>query len=155
DSGGGHGHLQMTHAIGLLCFVTGLRVSRVQARMSNQGLPLDLVDTMLVEFEGDALGSVSGTSNGFLPKSTLTVSCASGGIEMDVYAGTTVVKSAGGERETLPPSGETDLKFAPVRNLVRVARGLEEPVSTAEIGWRAVELLDAAYRSAEDGGRPV
>ncbi|HLK55358.1 MAG TPA: Gfo/Idh/MocA family oxidoreductase [Chthonomonadaceae bacterium] len=154
-SGGGHGHLQMTHAAGLLFFVSGLRISRVQARMANHGLPLDLVDVMIVEFAGGALGTVSGTSNAFLPQSRLHIGCTNGTVEMDVFAGTTFIKTAHGEREALPPAEEPDLRFAPVRNLVRAARGLESSQSPAEVGWHAVELLDAAYRSASTEGRPV
>jgi predicted dehydrogenase len=154
-SGGGHGHLQMTHAAGLLFLVSGLKVSRVQAWMANHGLPLDLVDMMLVAFEGDALGTVSGTSNGFLPKSALHIGCARGSVEIDVFAGTTVLRAADGERESLPPGEASDLRYAPVRNLVGIARGEEESQSPAEVGWRAVELLDAAYRSAEAAGRTV
>ena len=155
QSGGGHGHLQMTHAAGLLFFVTGLRVNRVQARMASHGLPLDLVDVILVEFEGGALGTVSGTSNSFLPESRLTVGCANGSVQMDVFAGTTVITVAGGEPEILPPAAEPELHRAPVLNLVGVALGVEEPGFPAEAGWRAVELLDAAYRSADADGRPV
>lgn len=155
QSGGGHGHLQMTHAAGLLFFVTGLKMRSVQARMANHGLPLDLVNVMMVEFEGDALGAVSGTSNGFLPKSTLSIGCTQGSVEMDVSTGTTILRSAQEEPERLLPDKMPDLHYAPIRNLVGIARGVEETQSPAEIGWRAVELLDAAYRSAEAQGRPV
>ena len=154
-SGGGHGHLQMTHAAGLLCAVTGLRIARVQARMANHGLPLDLVDVLLVEFEGGALGTVSGTSNGFLPKSTLSLGCARGSVEMDIFAGTTVIQASDAERENLPPVDEPDARFAPVRNLIAIARGTETPPARPEVGWHAVELLDAAYRSAAINGMPV
>ncbi len=154
-SGGGHGHLQMTHAAGLLFFVTGLRVSRVQARMASHGLPLDLVNVIQVEFEGGALGTVSGTSNSFLPESRLVIGCARGSVLLDLFAGTTVIRAEGGEQEHLPPAADHDLPRAPVRNLVGVALGVEEPGSPAEVGRRAVELLDAAYRSADADGRPV
>ena len=154
-SGGGHGHLQITHAAGLLFYVTGLQPARVQARMSSFGLPLDLADVMMVEFAGSALGTVSGTSNAFLPKSTLTIGCANGSIELDVYAGSAVIRVANGNAETLPRMPDTDLRLAPLRNLVGIACGGEENVSPPVVGWRAVELLDAAYRSAERGGQLV
>lgn len=154
-SGGGHGHLQMTHAAGLLFFVTGLRAKSVQARMANHGLPLDLVDAMLVEYEGGALGTISGTSNAFLSESRLSIGCASGSISMDVSARSTTLCRVNGERTVLPPGNGADLSTAPIRNLVGVALGLEEPAFPAEVGWRAVELLDAAYRSAESDGRAV
>jgi predicted dehydrogenase len=63
-SGGGMGHLQITHSAGLLFFVTQLRARRVHALMRNHDLPLDLVDAITVEFEGGALGTVGGTGNG-------------------------------------------------------------------------------------------
>jgi len=154
-SGGGHGHLQMTHAAGLLCAVTGLRISRVQAYMANHGLPLDLVDAMLVEFQGGALGTVSGTSNGFLPKSTLSLGCARGSVVMDLFSATTIIKAVDTDVEVLPPADAPDTRFAPLRNLIAVARGLEGPIAHGEIGWRAVELLDAAYRSATTDGTSI
>ena len=47
------------------------------------------------------------------------------------------------------------LSSAPANNLVDViVRGAPNR-SPAEVGWRTVELLDAAYRSAADGGRRV
>ena len=154
-SGGGHGHLQMTHAAGLLFYVTGLKPKRVQARMANHDLPLDLVDIILVEFEGGALGTVSGTSNAFLSRSALSLGCAQGGIELDLFAGTAALREGHGEQETLPPVLQPDLSLAPVRNLIAIACGTETSDNAAEVGWRAVELLEAAYRSAESDGRPV
>jgi len=41
-SGGGHGHLQITHGAGILFFVSGLRVSRVHALMHKRGLAVDV-----------------------------------------------------------------------------------------------------------------
>jgi predicted dehydrogenase len=154
-SGGGHGHLQLTHAAGLLFYVTGLRIAGVQARMSNQGLPLDLIAVITAEFEGGALGTVSGTSNSFVPKSRLTIGCAEGSVEFDVTAGTVSIGTPGGERETLGPGADSDLSRAPIRSLIGIARGIVEAGPAAEVGWRAVELLDAAYRSVNGGGRDV
>jgi len=37
-SGGGHGHTQLTHVIGLLLHITGLRAEQVSALMANHGL---------------------------------------------------------------------------------------------------------------------
>ena len=77
-SGGGQGHLQITHSAGLLFFVTGLRVQHVLALMSNHGLPLDLVDVMLVAFEGGALGMVGGTANSHNHRLDVKIRCPSG-----------------------------------------------------------------------------
>ena len=43
----------------------------------------------------------------------------------------------------------------PATNLVQVVRGEAANGSPAEVGWRTVEFLDAAYRSAAQEGQPV
>jgi len=156
-SGGGHGHLQLTHSAGLLFFATGLRPRRVTALMHNHGLPLDLVDAIAVEFEGGALGMVGGTSNARPSAHTLHVHCAEGQVALDVMASAGQVYGPGAAREELPPLDEADRYplRAPSANLVDVALGRAANGSPGEEGWRTVELLDAAYRSAHAGGRPV
>src|SRR5258706_10116460 len=85
-SGGGEGHLQVTHSAGLMFFTTGLRARRVHALMRNHGLPLDLIDAMTVEFENGALGTVGGCGNtgGNRSQMTLLVHCERGYIDMDL-----------------------------------------------------------------------
>ena len=46
-------------------------------------------------------------------------------------------------------------RFHPANNLVEVIQGQAENGSPAEVGWRAVETLDAAYRSASQEGQPI
>ena len=62
-SGGGQGHLQITHSAGSLFFVSGLRPQAVSAYMSNFDLPVDLADAMAVRFEGGAVGMIGSTGN--------------------------------------------------------------------------------------------
>ncbi len=62
-SGGGLGHLQLTHPLGVLFFITDLRVKRVHALMHNHSLAVDLVGAITAEFEGGALGTIGGTGN--------------------------------------------------------------------------------------------
>ncbi len=157
-SGGGMGHLQITHSAGLLFFVTGLRAHRVLGLMSNHGLPLDLVDTMTVEFEGGALGIVGGTGNGMHRKLDLQIHCEHGAIDMDLVRTTTTIRGPGDERQELEPFQNGDdgyPRFAPANNLVDIILRRAPNGSPAEVGWRTVELLDAAYRSAGRGGQAV
>ena len=157
-SGGGMGHLQITHSAGLMFFVTQLRARRVHALMRNHGLPLDLVDVMTVEFEGGALGMVGGTGNGLHRKLDLQVHCERGCIDMDMVADTTVVRYSDGRQEALDlPADEMAAypRFAPAGNLVDIIIGRAENQSPAIIGWRTVELLDAAYRSTQADGQAI
>ncbi|MBA3943243.1 MAG: Gfo/Idh/MocA family oxidoreductase [Herpetosiphonaceae bacterium] len=157
-SGGGMGHLQITHAAGLLFFVSGLRARRVLGLMSNHGLPLDLVDSMTVEFDGGALGVVGGTGNGIQRKLDLQIHCEHGAIDMDLVRTTTTIRGPGDVREELEPFADEDAgypRFAPANNLVEIILGRATNGSPGEIGQRTVELLDAAYRSAGQGGQAV
>ena len=152
-SGGGQGHLQVTHAGGLLFSISGLTAQTVQARMHNHGLAVDLVDAMVVEFEGGALGTIGSTGNTFVPRHDLHIHCEHGGIALDVVGETLTVRGAVEEQHT---SGEHReyRRFAPLYDLVDVILGRGQG-APPHAGWRTVELLDAAYRSALRGGAPV
>ncbi len=156
-SGGGQGHLQLTHSIGLMCFVTGLRVERVLALMNNHGLAVDLVDAMAVAFEGGALGTVGGSGNSARHKLDLVVRCAHGGLDLAVDTQTLTIYHPNGRVETSGPmsAGKVAPRLLTARNLVDVIQGVAPNGSPAEVGWRTVELLDAAYRSAAQDGRAV
>ncbi len=156
QSGGGQGHLQITHSAGLMFFITGLRAERIHALMHNHGLPLDLVDVMAVAFEGGALGTVGGSGNSPTHKLDLTVRCERGGLDLNADTQTLHVYHADRTVETFGPiEGDLNLRVATTRNLVDVITGAAPNGSPAEIGWRTVELLDAAYRSAAQQGQAV
>jgi predicted dehydrogenase len=157
-SGGGQGHLQVTHAGGLLFFVTGLHPVTVLARMRNHDLPVDLVDAMVVEFEGGALGTIASTGNGHLLKLDLQIHCEHGTVDLDMVAQTLGVHGPDGARETLGPEADAagpEMRFAPLYTLVDTIMGRGDNRSPGDVGWRTVEMLDAAYRSAARGGEAV
>ena len=155
-SGGGQGHLQMTHPLGLLTFVTGLRAERVQVRMRNHGLPLDLIDAMIVEFAGGALGAIGGTGNSYIEKVALQIHCERGGIDLDITNETLVIRREGAAEERLGPQERPrEARFSTARNLVDLINGTAPNGSPGEPGWRAVEILDAAYRSVALDGAAV
>ncbi len=155
-SGGGQGHLQLTHSTGLLFFVTGLRAERVHVVMRNHDLAVDLVDAMAVEFVGGALGSVGGTGNMFIPKFDLHIHCERGAVALDMVAQTLTARGRDIPDETLGPSDEDEraARYATAGNLIAVIHGAANG-SPAEVGWRSVEVLDAAYRSARADGQAV
>lgn len=154
--GGGHGQVQVTHAAGLLFQITGLQARQVSARMVNHGLPVDVVDAMTVEFANGALGTVGGSGNFRGLTFTLQICCEEGWIDLDGRAGTAVIHRTVGEPETVRDHERDEpLSYVTAHNLVDVITGNAKNGSTAEVGWRAVELLDAAYRSAAHQGHPI
>ena len=155
-TGGGEGHLQITHIAGLMFFVTGLRARRVHALMAQHGLPVDLVDAMTVAFDNGALGTVGGTGNaGRNHKMGLTVYCAKGYIDADTRLRQFIVRRHDGTDVPLGERPLPDLRTATTHNLIDVILGQAEVGAPGEIGWRTVELLDAAYRSAAADGAGV
>lgn len=160
-SGGGHGHLQITHLAGMAFFITGLRVARVRSLMANHGLNVDLAIAILAELDGGALANLGGSGN--LPGGgrsfSLTITCERGWLEFDDAQGRLIIRREGEEPERYDDrefaDSHQDLDFAPTHNFVDVILGRAENNSHGLIGWRAVELLDAAYRSAEQGGAAV
>lgn len=159
-SGGGHGHLQITHLAALICFITGLRVSRVRGLLAKHGLKVDLAAAILAEFDGGALANLGGTGN--LPgggrSCQLTITCERGWLELDDQLGSLKIRRAGEPPETQvrAETGEEAYPyFAPTHNFVDLILGRAENHCAGIIGWRATELLDAAYRSAERDGAAV
>jgi len=158
QTGGGHGHVQITHAAGYLFFITGLRPRRVQALAANHGLPVELIQVMTVEFEGGAIGSVNGCGNWNGLKFSLQIGCERGWVDVDPPAGLATIRRADEPPEEIKPDPQTQPlypQYATAHNLVGVILGKAGNGCPAEIGWRAVELLDAAYRSAALDGQAV
>ncbi len=159
-SGGGHGHLQITHLAALICFITGLRISRVRSLMAKHGLQVDLIAAILAEFDGGALANLGGTGN--LPgggrSCSLTVYCQRGWLALDDELGRLTIWRPEAEPQRhvrAEDSGSAYPYFAPTHNFVDLLLGRAENHCDGIIGWRATELLDAAYRSAERGGTAI
>ena len=154
--GGGHGHLQLTHLTGLLLYVTGLRAHRVQAMMSSLGRKVDMVDAISAEFENGALGLVGGTGNSNRNRRmSVEVFCEAGCYMLDSVSGLATLRKADGTEEALGCTPLSGQRSAVTHNFVDVILGQAQNLAPGEVGWRAVELLDAAYRSARENGRPV
>jgi predicted dehydrogenase len=154
--GGGEGHLQITHSAGLLFFVTGLRAEQVHALMRNHGLAVDLIDAITVGFEGGAIGMVGGTGNaGLNYRMALTVYCEDGCFLADTLARVALIRRKDGSTEDLTGLPRPQLRSTVTHNFVDVILGRAENGSSGEVGWRTVELLDAAYRSAAQNGAGV
>lgn len=161
-SGGGHGQLQLTHMAGMLFYATEARIRRVQARMAHHGLAVDLVVACAVEFESGALGTFGGTGHvsGGGQSTRLTIFCEQGWLDIDDTAGALHVTRADGKQETVaagsdPDRAEERYFFGPINNFADVITGKAANHCPGHIGWRAVELLEAAYRSAERAGEAV
>lgn len=150
--GGGHGQVQVTHALGLLFFLTDLRPARVAALMAEHDSRVDIVDVITVAFEGGALGTIGGTGNQQGVVFRLLISCERGWVDLDAGSQRATIHRRAAEPEESSAKVEGFIGKLPVQNLVAVAAGVADNGSPAEGGWRAVEVLEAAYRSAARDG---
>ncbi|MCY3903078.1 MAG: Gfo/Idh/MocA family oxidoreductase [Caldilineaceae bacterium] len=160
-SGGGQGHLQVTHSAALMLHLTGLKPVSVLALMDSLDTRVDVVDAMIVQMDNGALANVgsTGTLHARGPEQELVVQvyCDRGWVNVNIGQESCTIYYEDGSAEELPPlaAGQSYQASAPVDNLVDVIVRGAPNMSPPETGWRTVELLDAAYRSAADRGRRV
>ena len=147
-SGGGQGHLQVTHSASLMFYLTDLKPVAVIAAMDNLDVKVDVVDAMIVRMDNGALATVGSTGSAVSGKGKLDIQiyCDNGYVDLDYIASTGAIYYNGGA--AYPAN-------LPAINLIEIIACGAENRSPVEFGWRTVEMLDAAYRSAAQNGREV
>jgi predicted dehydrogenase len=158
-AGGGYGHAQLSHATGMLFWLTGLVPESVYALMSAPGSRVDLYDALSVRFAGGAIGTISGA--GTVPPSgkaeyqvdlrlfgtegMLLLDCERARLELHGHDGRC-------EKLSLPHGAGAYSCEGPPHNFSDLVLGkTAENLAPGEAAMRSVELLDAAYRSARSG----
>ncbi len=162
-SGGGYAQAQLCHALGLALELGGMQASEVFAMMSNpHGGPVELHDTMSIRWNNAATGSVSGASlaNGAEDnRHQLSVRLfgREGFLHLDVGRDRLTLQRV--ESESIEVSVDTGAGLydcvGPIDALIDGAQGRSVVNrSSAELGVRVTEVLEAAYASAA-ANRPV
>lgn len=157
EQGGGYAHGQLTHATGLLFWLTGLRAQEVQARTSAPNAQVDLYNAATVVFDGGALGVVSGAAT--LPPGSpfqvdIRIFGSDGALFLDMERARLEVARHDGTRiveELAPDAGAYTCDDPPAR-FVELIQGRGVNDSPGEAAARSVELIDAMLRSAATGG---
>lgn len=158
-AGGGYGHAQLSHATGMLFWLTGLMPRSVYARMAAPGAAVDLYDAISVTFEGGAIGTVSGA--GTVPPSgmsgfqvDLRIFGSDGLLMLDLErARLELRRHDGAHRKIDLPAGSGAYECTePPNNFIDLIVGKTTTNhAPGEAAMRSVLLLDAAYRSAASG----
>jgi predicted dehydrogenase len=154
---GGYGWGQLVHALGLLFRISDLEPERVFAEFGRSPTGVDYYDAAVVRFAGGATGALSGSST--VPKHCsfqidLRIFGSEGMLLLDIERQRLEVHRRDGN-DTIVPMAPGEGGYAceePVKLLVDIARGAPfENRSPGLVGQRAVEVLDAMYRSASSG----
>jgi predicted dehydrogenase len=162
-SGGGYGQAQLSHALGITLWLTGLRATDAFAFMSApHGEPVELHDAVALRFAGGAIGTMAGGSAHLNAGNNkhqveLRVIGSTGQFQLDLEREALWLFSAPGT--DIRPDLETEAGLydcdGPPNALIDLALGKDvENCSPGWLGARTVEILDACYRSAR-AGAPV
>ena len=154
---GGYGWGQLVHALGLLFRIADLEPSRVFAMTGKSPTNVDYYDAAVVQFTNEATASVSGSATA--PKHRgnqidLRIFGSEGMLVLDIERERLEVRRRDG-RDTvveMPPGAGAYACEKPLSALVDICLGRQvENQSPGLVGMRAVEVLDALYRSARSG----
>ena len=158
-SEGGYGQGQLSHATGLMLWLTGLKPAEVYARMSQPGAKVDMYDAMSVKFAGGAIGSISGAAT--LPPGTpgsfqldIRIFGRKGMLMLDIARDHLSLHRHDGRHETIPlevGDGAYRCDGPPNEFVELILRRTKTNSSPGEVALRSVEIIDAAYRSSRSG----
>ena len=155
-TGGGQGHTQITHPMGLTFWVTELRATEVSAMMENFDLAVDLVGAISYRMENGAVGSMGATGSlrPDQPGDQRVIYYGSRGfLRQDLTNGRMDIYYNDGTSEILDDMTDEEIYPAhlPSRSFVDLILGHAANMAPGRFGAYTVEFLDAAYRSAASG----
>lgn len=155
-AGGGQGQTQLSHGMGMVFWVTGLRAVEVSALMENRDLAVDLVDAISYRFDNGAIGTMGATGSlapGQPQQQEFRYYGTEGFVLQELIHGKLAVYYNDGTSEEFPDLGEDELYPAhlPSQTLADLILGGEDNPAPGRTAAATVEFLEAAYRSAEQG----
>lgn len=157
DRGGGYAYGQLSHALGLLFWLTDLRAESVRALLYKAPSAIDLHDAAAVRFANGATGVLSGScgvppGHGF--EVDLRIYGSKGSLLLDIETERLVLKLPDGRTENVAvPEGAWKYSCeGPANRLVDIAMGHGRNESPAAVGARAVETLHALVQSGQAEG---
>lgn len=161
-SGGGYAQAQLSHALGLALWLTGLRGKEAFALMSAPlEAPVELHDAIAIRYTNGAIGTMDGGSchlGAGDNKHQLEMRAIGAEGQFHIDLEREAVWLFRGQDEDIRPDLEASAGLydcdGPPNALVDLALGVDVDVancSPGELGARTVEILEAAYRSAQSG----
>lgn len=146
-SGGGQLHDSGSHMVDILLWMTGLEARQVSAFIDQRDSPVDINSVVNIIFDNGALGSLS--IIGDAPMWQERHSFWFEGACIQIVDGSLFVTENSGKKLTMEfPQGGS----SPVVNFVAALRGQAEIAAPFECGLKTMNLTEAAWRSAAQGG---
>ena len=159
-NGGGYGQAQLTHALGVALWLTGLRGEAAFAlTKAVLEAPVEHHEAAVIRYDNGSIGTMAGGSchldaGGNRHQLEFRAIGSEGQLAIDLERDYLWLWRSDG-REVKPELEEGAFLYdcdGPPNALVDLALGKEvENCSPGELGARTVEIIDAAYRSAASG----
>ena len=155
-SGGGQGQTQLSHAMGMVLWVTGRHVLETFAYMENFDLQVDLVDAISYRLDNGAVGTMAATGSVGMNQDQnqeFRYYGTEGQVRQDLIHGRADAMFNDGKSEVVEGLEEDQIYPAnlPARVLADLTIGVGENLAPGAIAARTVEFLEASYKSAATG----
>ena len=157
DKAGGYGWGQLSHALGLLFRLCDLDPAEVYALNVKSAAGVDLTDTAVLTFTNGATASLSGSA--LVPKHCsyqldIRIFGTDGMLLIDMERARMELRRFDEDDVVLdlaPDEGQY-MAVEPINRLVEICHGrAARNEATGRVGMRAIEVLDAMYRSFKSG----
>lgn len=149
-SGGGQLHDSGSHMVDILLWMTGIEAKSVSAFIDQRGASVDINSVVNIVFDNGALGSLSVIGDAPMWQERHSFWFEQAAIQ--IVDGSLTVAEVSGKRLSMEfPNGGS----SPIANFVSVLRGEGEVAAPFECGLKTMNLTEAAWRSAAQGGIPV
>jgi predicted dehydrogenase len=154
-AGGGQIYAQVCHAAAYLTFLTGARPTEVFARFHNDGEALDIYDALNLRMDDSSIVTIASTGATSLERRDFEVRVfgTKGMLFLDLWRGRLEFVPLVGEPRAYPDLEEEAIypHLAPALNLIDSILDPSRNQSPATLGVAAMEVIEAACRSAKSG----
>ncbi len=154
-AGGGQIYAQVCHAAAYLTFLTGARATEVFARFHNDGEALDIYDALNLQMDDSSIVSIASTGATSLERRDFEVRVfgTKGMLFLDLWRGKMEFVPLAGRPRPYPDLEEEAVypHQAPAINLIDSIQNPRSNQSPATLGVAAMEVIEAACRSARSG----
>lgn len=154
-AGGGQIYAQVCHAAAYLTFLTGARPAEVFARFHNDGAILDIYDALNLRMDDGSIVNIASTGETSLERRDFEVRLfgTRGMLFLDLWRGKMEFVPLIGDPRTYLDLTEEEIypHHAPASNLIESIRDPRRNQSPATLGVAAMEVIEAACRSAKSG----
>ena len=156
-NGGGQAHTQLTHAIGMVCWVTGKQIRDVVAFTDERGLEVDVDDVAAFRFVGGGSGVAASTGSvgkGREVRHSVRYIGTERSVDQNLLTAEVRIAGPGGKIEIISPECQGNAYRAerPAQAFVDLVRGRGSNLSPARPAAATVAFVEAMLQSSRSAG---